>query len=139
MRAAQLPHPDADRLHAVAGLRHGRALAPVGGMPQAHAGDVGEAPLSGAASIWPRVGAARRHRRVPDAAVPSRGLKTIGNRRPGLHAVNGLHLFAVGERGRLASNPDSAFSALSAGDSFSARRVRQSRSTNRFGISALVE
>ena len=41
----------------------------------------------------------------------------------------------VGERGRLASNPTSAHSALSAGDSFSARRVRQSRSSPRFGIS----
>ena len=78
----ELPRAHADSLCAVAGLRYGRALAPLGGMPQTHARDVGEASLPGAALPWPRVGAARRNRSVPDATVPSRHVKSRGTASP---------------------------------------------------------
>ena len=96
---AQLPRSHADRLHAVAGVRNGRPLPALRGLPQALAGDVGEDALRGDPRPRPRVGAARRGRRYADASLPPRRLKSDGERRPDLHAATILPLSRDGGKG----------------------------------------
>lgn len=94
-----------DSLHAVAGVRHGRALAPFRRLPQALAGDVGEDALRGDPHPGPCVGAARRGRRHADAAIPYCRVGGDGKRRPELHAATMLLPRSAGERGCSPLNP----------------------------------
>ena len=121
----QLPRPHADRLHAVAGVRNGRPLPALRGLPQAIAGDVGEDALRGDPRPRPRVGAARRGRRDADAAVPPRRLKSDGERRPDLNAVAMIPSLPAGERGMFAFEFQPPRLCASARDKKTSRQTRQ--------------
>ena len=122
---AQLPRSHADRLHAVAGVRNGRPLPALRGLPQALAGDVGEDALRGDPRPRPRVGSARRGRRDADAAVPPRRLKSDGERRPDLNAVAMIPSLPAGERGMFAFEFQPPRLCAAARDKKTSRQTRQ--------------